>query len=140
VANDLQLFNFNFFERVIEVSAIANQKIKNVKEKKTEKNIFYQQELLIGLLTALSLCTQQERNRHMLNKFLSIRDHFKQQCAVVKENEPRKKKIGIAKPQPKTDYTTLFYMVRVIRLITTSSQRISNPKKIRLVPGSIANS
>ena len=114
IANDLKLFNFSFFERVIEVSSTAKVKGNILKDKKAkiEKNLFYKNELLVNLLSALSLCTQQERNRLMLIKHLSIRDHFERQCDLLKSREPKKKKNSISVETQKTDFTTLFHMVR----------------------------
>ena len=127
VANELRLFNFDFFERVLLISRVARNKDKTVISKvepdapgddrrpeetlRAEKSLFCQQELLLGLLVALSLCTRHERNRHMLVRFLSIREHFRRQYGSIRDQEPRKKKLSPVQPQPKTDYTALFYMV-----------------------------
>jgi hypothetical protein len=134
VANELQLFNSDFYKRIIEVSAISMKEIKGCNEKKLKiyKNLCCEHPLLTSLLTALSLCSGQQQNKHMLNKLLSIRSHFEEKCESLKEENPKKKKCTPVKQTQTVDYITLFFMVGLsnISLTTTSSPKPVLPVKI----------
>lgn len=140
VSNQLKLFNFDFFRRVIELSEIANKEAQNSTQKKSKiyKNRCCEYPLLTTLLAALSLCSRQQENRHMLNKLLSIRRLFEEHSQQIRDINPRKKKLAPSQKASSSDFITLFSMVGLIRSTITSSRKTNYPCRIKSARGSFA--